>query len=68
MKKVYPEDYPQVKYRLVTGDGPQVFYSWESVQNKINYCRTHPAFKDCERFQPKYIIKITEEYLEVPKQ
>lgn len=64
--KVCPEDYPQIKYRLVTGNGSQVFYGWESVQRQINYYRTNPTFKDCERFQPKYIIKITEEYMEIP--
>lgn len=65
--KVHPEDYPQVKYRMVGRFGPQVFYSWESVLKKLEYYRTEPAFKDDPKYQPKYIIKITEEYIEIPQ-
>lgn len=57
--------YPNIKYRLVTGNGPSVFYDWNEVLKQIEYLRTNPIFKDKERFQPKYVIKITEELLNI---
>jgi hypothetical protein len=59
------KQYPNTKYRLVTGNGPSVFYKWEDVQKEIEKLRTNPVFKDKERFQPKYIIKITEELINI---
>lgn len=71
MKKHKKEDYPIVKYRIVNGNGYSVcdgrgeleeelkrmneFY--ESLKERNN--------KDCERFKPKYVVKVTEEYLEL---
>lgn len=60
------KQYPNTKYRLVTGNGPSVFYKWDDVQKEIEELRTNPVFKDKERFQPKYIVKITEEIIEIP--
>ena len=57
--------YPNIKYRLVTGNGPSVFYDWNEVLTQIEDLRTNPIFKDKERFQPKYVIKITEELLNI---
>ena len=60
------KQYPNTKYRLVTVNGPSVFYKWDDVQKEIEELRTNPVFKDKERFQPKYIVKITEEIIEIP--
>lgn len=65
MKKTNKDKYPKVKYRLVTGNGPSTYNSWTEVQSKILEYRINPIYKDKERFQPQYVIKITEEYIEV---
>lgn len=57
--------YPNTKYRLVTGNGPSVYYKWDDVERQIEELRTNPAFKDKERFQPKYVVKITEELINI---
>ena len=57
--------YPNTKYRLVTGNGPSVYYKWDDVKDQIEELRTNPAFKDKERFQPKYVVKITEEIINI---
>lgn len=57
--------YPNIKYRLVTGNGPSVYYKWDDVERQIEELRTNPAFKDKERFQPKYVVKITEELINI---
>jgi hypothetical protein len=44
-----------------------VFYKWDDVQKEIEELRTNPAFKDKDRFQPKYIVKITEELINIDK-
>ena len=57
--------YPKIKYRLVTGNGSSIFNNWSNVEKAIEKYRTNSLFKDKERFQPKYVIKITEEYIEI---
>ena len=57
--------YPNVKYRLVTGNGPSVYYKWDDVLEQIEEYKTNPIFKDKERFQPKYVVKITEEIINI---
>ena len=57
--------YPKVKYRLVNGNGSSVIYNWSDVEKQIETYRTDPLFKDKKRFQPQYVIKITEEYIEI---
>lgn len=57
--------YPKVKYRLVNGNGSSVFYNWSDVEKQIEKYRTDLLFKDKKRFQPQYVIKITEEYIEI---
>ena len=64
-KKNSKEDYPIVKYRVVNGNGYTVCDTWDDVQEKINYYRTDPIFKDKERFQVHHVIKVTEEYIEI---
>lgn len=59
------KDYPKVKYRLVTGNGPSMFYSWDKVQEYITKIKEDPIFQKEERFQPQYVIKITEELIEI---
>lgn len=59
------KNYPNIKYRLVTGNGPSVYYKWDDVEHQIEELRTNPAFKDKERFQPKYVVKITEELINI---
>lgn len=58
--------YPNIKYRLVTGNGPSMYYSLEEVLKDVDKYRNDPLFKDKKRFQPKYIVKITEEVIEIP--
>lgn len=65
MAKIKKESYPKVKYRLVTGNGPSIYYSEDELNKKIHEYRTNSSYKDREDFQPQYIIKITEEYIEV---
>ena len=59
------KDYPKVKYRLVTSNGSSMFYSWDKVQEYITKIKEDPIFQKKERFQPQYVIKITEELIEI---
>lgn len=59
------KDFPKIKYRLVNGNGSCIFRNWNAVQKEIEKYRNDPIFKDKERFQPQYVIKITEEYIEI---
>ena len=65
MAKIKKESYPKVKYRLVTGNGPSVYYSEEELIKKIHEYRTNRSYKDRDDFHPQYISKLTEEYIEV---
>ena len=58
-------DFPKIKYKLINGNGSSVFCSWGGVIKQIERYRTDPMFKNKERFQPQYVIKITEEYIEI---
>lgn len=59
------EEFPKTKYKLVTGNGWQLCNTWEEVCKKVVFYRTDPIFKDEKRFQPQYVVKITEEYIEL---
>lgn len=59
------KQYPNTKYRLVTGNGPSVFYKWDDVLKQIEEYKTNPIFANKERFQPKYVVKITEELINI---
>ena len=54
-------DYPKVKYRLVLNDGQSVYYKWQDVLDEIKILN-ETNFK---RHQPKYVVKITEEYIDI---
>ena len=57
--------YPKIKYRMVTGNGYTICNSWDQVKERINYYKTNPLFKDKDRFQIKYVVKVTEELIEI---
>jgi len=59
------QKYPKIKYRVVNGNGYSLCNNWDEVERWINLYKTNPNFKDKERFQVKYIIKITEELIEI---
>jgi hypothetical protein len=63
MKK--EKEYPIVKYRVVNGNGYTVCDTWEEVQEQIEYYKTNPLFQDKEYFQVKYVIKVTEEKIDI---
>lgn len=63
MKK--EKQYPIVKYRIVNGNGYTVCDTWEEVQKRIEYYKTNPLFQDKENFQVKYVIKVTEEKIDI---
>ena len=63
MKK--EKQYPIVKYRVVNGNGYSVCNTWEGVQKQIEYYKTNPLFLDKENFQVKYVIKVTEEKIDI---
>jgi len=57
--------YPKIKYRVVNGNGYAICDSWDQVEERINYYKTNPLFKDKDRFQVKYVVKVTEELIEI---
>ena len=57
--------YPIIKYRVVNGNGYAICDSWSQVEERINYYKTDPLFKDKDRFQVKYVVKVTEELIEI---
>ena len=59
------DEFPKIKYKLVNGNGWTLCDTWEEVCKKVNYYRTDPIFKDKKRFQPQYVVKITEEYIDL---
>ena len=63
MKK--EKQYPVVKYRVVNGNGYTVCDTWEEVQKQIEYYKTNSLFQDKENFQVKYVIKVTEEKIDI---
>lgn len=63
MKK--EKQYPIVKYPVVDGYGYSVCNTWEGVQKQIEYYKTNPLFRDKENFQVKYVIKVTEEKIDI---
>ena len=63
MKK--EKQYPIVKYRVVNGNGYSVCDTWEEVQKRIEHYKTNPLFKDNESFQVKYVVKVTEEKIDI---
>lgn len=69
-KKRTKQDYPIVKYRIVTGNGYYLVDGNKDALKKaleerekfvLNVCRDEKSKK---RFSTQYIVKVTEEYIE----
>lgn len=65
-KKRTKEDYPIVKYRIVDGNGYNLFDGSEDelkehLKEDFNFAKR----VEDKRFEPQYVIKVTEEYLEI---
>ena len=65
-KKRTKEDYPIIKYRIVDGNGYNLF---EGSEDELKE-RLKDDFKFAKRvndkhFEPQYVIKVTETYLEI---
>ena len=65
-KKRTKEDYPIVKYRIVDGNGYNLVEGSENelkerLKEDFNFAK---RVKD-KRFEPQYVIKVIEEYLEI---
>ena len=64
------KDYPIVKYRIVNGNGYTICNSEEELQEKLErYIKFADSLneRDKNRFMPKYVVKVTEEYLRIEK-
>ena len=59
------KEYPKIKYRVVNGNGYTLCNNWSDVEKIINRYKIDPIFKDNKRFQVKYVVKITEELIEI---
>ena len=65
------DDYPIVKYRIVTGNGYYLVEGGEEelekalAERRLFVSTTCFTEKDKKRFSPKYVVKVTEEYIEV---
>ena len=65
-KKHTKEDYPIIKYRIVTGNGYSLFEGSENELKKELFRKFEFAKRNNEkRFEPQYVIKVTEEYIDV---
>lgn len=70
-KKRTKEDYPIVKYRIVNGNGYTLCENEEEFKEKLK--RAYDFYNElkarnnyrCERFKPQYVVKVTEEYVEL---
>lgn len=57
--------FPRVRYRIVNSQGYTQYNTWSEVQERLQEIkREHPEdSEDYELHKPKYIIKVTEEYM-----
>jgi len=67
-KKRTKEDYPIVKYRVITGDGYFLFEGDEErlkqkLKERSDWVETLTYNK--ERFKVQYVVKVTEEYIDL---
>ena len=73
MAKKKKEDYPIVKYRIVTGNGYSLVEGGEKALEKAleareNFIKEHCKTEaDIKRFSVQYVVKITEEYIDYAK-
>lgn len=74
MAKKTKEDYPIVKYRIVTGNGYTLVEGGEEELKAAlkrredfvkEYCEDEKSIK---RFSTQYIVKVTEEYIDYVKE
>ena len=65
-KKRTKEDYPIIKYRIVTGNGYSLFDgSEDELKERLKEDFNFAKRVEDKRFEPQYVIKVTEEYLEI---
>ena len=65
-KKRTKEDYPIIKYRIVTGNGYSLFEgSEDELKERLKEDFNFAKRVEDKRFEPQYVIKVTEEYLEI---
>lgn len=65
-KKRTKEDYPIVKYRIVDGNGYNLFDgSEDELKELLKEDFIFAKRVEDKRFEPQYVIKVTEEYLEI---
>ena len=67
-KKRTKEDYPIVKYRVITGDGYFLFEGDEErlkqkLKERSDWVETLTYNK--ERLKVQYVVKVTEEYIDL---
>ena len=65
-KKRTKDDYPIIKYRIVNGNGYALLEGSEielkeALKRKFEFAKKYGD----KRFEPKYVIKVTEEYIDV---
>lgn len=61
--KTKKDEYPKVKYRIVTGYGYSVVNSMEEVEMYVKEAKEkHPHGGD---LMPRYAVKVTEEYIDL---
>ena len=65
-KKRTKEDYPIIKYRIVTGNGYDLFEGSENELKEELYRKFEFAKKyNDKRFKPQYVVKLTDEYITI---
>lgn len=69
-KKRTKDDYPIVKYRIVDGNGYVLCKNEdelnERLERSIKFAKGLKPESDVKRFMPQYVVKVTEEYMEIP--
>jgi len=68
-KKRTKEDYPIVKYRVITGDGYFLFEGDEEklkqkLKERSDWIETLTTYHK-ERLKAQYVVKVTEEYIDL---
>lgn len=64
-----PKQYPVVKYRIITGDGYHLTdeeHLIETLQKNIDFANSRNE-QSRNRFMPKHVIKVTEEFIPLDK-
>lgn len=65
-KKHTKEDYPIIKYRIVTGNGYSLLEGSETelketLKRKFEFAKKYGK----KRFEPQYVVKVSEEYITI---